>query len=102
MEILRKSKARHIYLVRKVLLQGELSYYIKKYQKGQSYQKETSPMVTIFYSQSLQGFSQGFSHGLHPLKSCLQSNLTPFRHFPSCLHSVQILQCFTLSTRRSL
>ena len=30
MKILRKSKTRHIYLVQKVLLQGELSYYIKK------------------------------------------------------------------------
>ena len=30
MKILRKSKTRHIYLVHKVLLQGELSYYIKK------------------------------------------------------------------------
>lgn len=30
MQILRKSKVRHIYLVQKVLLQGELSYYIKK------------------------------------------------------------------------
>lgn len=36
-----------------------------------------------------------FSH----LKSCLQSNLTPFKHFPSRLHSVQTLQCFTLSTQ---
>ena len=31
MKILRKSKTRHIYLVQKVLLQGELSYYIKKH-----------------------------------------------------------------------
>ena len=32
MQILRKSKTRHIYLVQKVLLQGELSYYIKRTQ----------------------------------------------------------------------
>ena len=30
MKILRKSKTRHIYLVQKVLLQGELSYYRTK------------------------------------------------------------------------
>jgi hypothetical protein len=32
MKILRKSKTHHIYLVQKVLLQGELSYYIKRTQ----------------------------------------------------------------------
>ena len=37
MKILIKSKTRHIYLVQKFLLQGELSYYIKKLHNATKY-----------------------------------------------------------------